>query len=1035
MSLLKLLAGTIVVGALSSATLAQQAKSVPGEIVVRFSESMTAADAAKIVAASGCEVIRPLAYSPGHYLVGVVGRDKSTPSTSNLAPDLEIAASLRAGGALSADLNYLRFAKQTAPAGQKITPNDAQYGKQWHYDMIRMPETWNIQSGKRQIKVGVIDSGVQVDHPDFKMISGLSRVTQQDFHTAEPSNGDTMGHGTHVAGTIAASTNNTEGVAGVAGWERQGLDVRIISGRVFGSSGGTTSAEIITAVRWLITQNVDVANFSLGGYGTSTTEEAAFRDLYNGNTVVVAAAGNDTTDNDQNPHYPSDYPFVINVTAVGPTRRLTWYSNFAGNPKKIAAPGGALNNNPLEDVLSTVPGSRYEAFAGTSMASPHVAGVAALLIASGCPVANVYDAMAKTAQPAADGPDLKKYGPGILDAYSAVLPYADPDPVVELVGGNGVDRGTTYFHQAPLSVTMVGVSKIVGSGAVAPAINESDVTVEVQTVGRNPSTLKTYVGGRGGAGHFDVPTLGAGDIKGKTFTVQVPRDASESVQLGAGQYRIVVKVAGVEKNVQFITVVDKVLPRGRSMVAVPYKLNTVTSVTPERGLLGLAPSFSMARYNPLRASGEQEYSTYADGIVNVAAVGVNGPFAARFVTSGSPMTFEQSNPSTSISPIGNGYWLNLDRATVLDTTQLPTPGVSGTTPLALDSVGIRVFAGNGGWNMIGAPFLFPVDWNAVSVVADGVAYSLGDAVQMGYISPVLVSYVNGDYSYSVAPAGRLEPFQGYWIRTYRDVTLVVPPSASQGSGRSVSGGIQYGLKIGAFVKGDRDAENVIGVAQDGKSGSDKHDVTKPPTAGGDVYVRILDEQSGNSRSLAYDVRSADASRKTWNVAVSALKDNEMVTLSWNKLGSNGRNVRWSVVDMATGQKISASDKSQIQFMSGAAGSTRKFQFVADPTGASGPLAVTGVRTVPSRAAGGVTVRFSTTKDATTTAVVTTVTGKVVSTALGVTRSTSGGDVSLHWDGKASDGSSVPAGPYRLEIKVVGGDNEQVVVHRMVQVVR
>jgi len=1011
MSLLKLLAGTIVVGALSSATLAQQAKSVPGEIVVRFSESMTAADAARIVAGSGCEVIRPLAYAPGHYLVGVVGRDKSTPSTSNLAPDLEIAANLRAGGALSADLNYLRFPKQTAPAGQKITPNDAQYGKQWHYDLIRMPEAWNIQAGKRQIKVGVIDSGVQVDHPDFKTVSGLSRVVQQDFHTAEPSTGDTMGHGTHVAGTIGASTNNTEGVAGIAGWERQGLDVKIISGRVFGSSGGTTSAEIITAVRWLITQDVDVANFSLGGYGTSTTEEVAFRDLYNGNTVVVAAAGNDSTDNDVNPHYPSDYPFVINVTSVGPNRKLSTFSNFAGNKKKIAAPGGALNGNPLDDVLSTIPGSKYDAFAGTSMASPHVAGVAALLISAGCPIANVYDALASTAQAAADGPDVKKYGPGILDAYSAVLPFADPDPSVELVGGNGVDRGTTYFHQAPLSVTMSGVSKIVASGAVAPAINEGDVTVEIQTVGRNPSTLKTYVGGRSGSGHFDIPTLGQNDIKGKTFTVQVPRDPAESVNLGAGQYRIVVKVAGVEKNIQFITVVDKVLPRGRSMVAVPYKLNGIASGTPERALLGLAPSFSVARYNPLRASGEQEYSTYADGVINLAVVGVNGPFAARLVTTGTPITFEQSNPSASISPIGNGYWLNIDRPTVLDTTQLPTPGVSASSPLAVDSVGIKVYAGNGGWNMIGAPFLFPVDWNAVSVVADGVAYSLGDAVQLGYISPVLVSYINGDYSYSVAPSGRLEPFQGYWVRTYRDVTLVVPPSASQGAGRAAMGNLQYGLKIGASVKGDRDGENVIAVAQSGKSGVDKFDVTKPPSAGGDVYVRIMDEQSGGSRSLAYDVRSADATRKTWNVAVSAMKDNEMVTLSWNKLGNNGRSVRWTIVDLSTGQRMSGGDKSQLQ------------------------LAVTGIRTVPSRATGGVTVRFSTTKDASTTAVITTVTGKVISTALGVTRAANGGDVTMHWDGKAADGSAVPAGPYRLEIKVVGGDNEQVVVHRMVQVVR
>ena len=1036
MSLLKLLVGTVVVGSLSSATMAQQTKTVPGELVVRFSDSTSSVDVSSIVAAAGCEIIRPLAYAPGHYLVGLVGRDKSRPTSSILVGDLEIAAKLRETGAISADLNYIVTLNQVAPQGQKILPNDKDYSKQWHYDLIRMPEAWNIQGGKRTIRVGVIDTGVQSDHADFKMVSGISRVErQEDFAPDAPSNGDLEGHGTHVAGTIAASTNNTEGVSGIAGWERQGLDVRIVSGRAF--SGRTaTSDQIISAIRWMITQRVDVVNMSFGTYGNSTTMESAVRDLVLDGAVAIASAGNDAADLEKTPAFPATYPFVINVTAVGPTKTLASYSNFGGsNLRLIAAPGGAGNGNPLDDVLSTVPLGKYEAFPGTSMASPHVAGVAALLIAAGCPKGQVYTALAAGAQPALDGPNERKYGPGILDAYSSLLPYADPDPAVDLTGGTGLDIGTTYFHQIPVSLVLSGVSKILASGAVLPKLNESDITVEIQTVGRTSATLKTYVGGRNGSGHFDIPSLSAGDTKGKSFTVSIPRSADESIKLGAGQYKVVVKVGGTEKSVQFVTVVDKVVPRGRSLMSVPFKIpSSVSGVTPERTMFGVGAAFSLARYNPLRSPGAQEYGTYSDGS-GMVNVGSTGPFAARLITSGQVVTFEQSNPSASISPIGNGYWLNVDRSTVIDTSNLGTPGVSPSSPLAVDSVGIQVFATNGGWNMIGAPFLYPVDWNAVSIVVDGTSHSLSDAVQMGYISPVLVGYTNSDYSYSVAPGGRLEPFQGYWVRAYHDLTIVVPPSASKGATRATQSNLQYGLKVGAFTKTEKDAENIIGVMAGGKSASGRTDVAKPPMGGSEVFVRIIDESNGVKRILAHDIRKSDGLRKTWNVHVTSVKDSDVVTLAWSKLGSNGKAVRWSVLDKTTGLRTIVADRSQVQFVGGSAGSTRSFEFTAEPLSSTGPLAVTSVQTLPNRSSGGVTVRLRTTQEASVTAVVTTVAGRQVSGLLQSSRSAASGDVTVRWDGKNADGSSVPAGPYRLEIRVLGSDNEQVVVHRIVSVVR
>ncbi|MFY7952191.1 MAG: S8 family serine peptidase, partial [Armatimonadaceae bacterium] len=542
--------------------------SIPGEIVIRLAPTATVANAERVASLADCTVLRPIAYMPGHFVVKMNGK---AGGISPLPPDSitwQTVSKLKDAGASAADPNFRFRLMQVAPPGQRFNVNDPLASRTWGLDMIRMPEAWNIQTSGRPVRVGVVDSGIITGHPDLQMPTGGSKVVQQNFIAGDSAE-DSNGHGTHVGGTIAASANNAIGVPSVAGLYRGGVDVRLVSARVFDASGASGLDVILAGVGYVSNQNVQVANFSLGvGPGPlaamPTTFADAIRGLMDKGVVVVAAAGNDGVLNDQNATvYPGDIPGVIKVTSVGPNKRLASYSNFGGNPKKIAAPGGALNGNPLDDILSTYPltiaPSGYEAIAGTSMACPHVAGVAALLVGAGAKAGQVYDAMASSAQTPDGGADVDRYGPGIVDAYSALLPFADPDPSVDLVGGSGLDRGNTYFGRFPISLQMLGVGKIVASGAVAPQVLESDIRVEIRPVGRASGSSTVFIGGRNGSGDFDVPTLSSTDVKSRIFEVQVPR-SGVNYTLGPGSYRISVSVAGIEKSVQFVTVQSKTLP-------------------------------------------------------------------------------------------------------------------------------------------------------------------------------------------------------------------------------------------------------------------------------------------------------------------------------------------------------------------------------------------------------------------------------------------------------------------------------------------
>ncbi len=236
-------------------------------------------------------------------------------------------------------------------------PNDPYWLSQWGPAKIGAVYAWNRTLGNSSILVAVVDTGVDYNHPDLRT-NYVSYGYDWVDNDADPM--DDNGHGTHCAGVIAAVLNNSIGIAGL-------VQVRLMAEKGLDFNGNGKESDLANAIIHAVDQGAKIISMSWGGYDESTLIHDAIRYAYDHQVLLVAAAGNDATNQKM---YPAAYAEVIGVTATDRDDSPAWFTNY-GNWVELAAPG--------VDIFSTLPHSRYGYLSGTSMATPHVAGVAALI--------------------------------------------------------------------------------------------------------------------------------------------------------------------------------------------------------------------------------------------------------------------------------------------------------------------------------------------------------------------------------------------------------------------------------------------------------------------------------------------------------------------------------------------------------------------------------------------------------------------------------------------------------------------------------
>ena len=411
-------------GAVDEATQGTRPRVVPGEFLVKFKPSV---DKSRVAAALGKSSLAQ------------VGSYRSIPGLRRvrLQPGVQLA---QAKTALeqSADVEYV---EPNYIVSARALPNDPEFPRQWGLHNLGIdfgiadadidaPEAWDITTGSANVVVAIIDSGVDYGHEDLaaNIFSSAQDCNSNgvdddgngyadDCHGIDTANDDSdpmddVGHGTHVAGTIGALGNNGIGVAGVA-WQ-----VRILPCKFLGSDGTGSTADAIECLDYIATLkargvNVVASNNSWGGLEMSLALQDAIAAQRELGVLFVAAAGNELEDNDVQPAFPCSYDLsnIICVAATQPGDVRPTFSNYGSSTVHLGAPG--------EGVLSTLPGNQYGFADGTSMATPHVTGVLALLAAQA---------------PARDWRALKN------------LVLASGDPLANLIGWTITGRRLNAHH-------------------------------------------------------------------------------------------------------------------------------------------------------------------------------------------------------------------------------------------------------------------------------------------------------------------------------------------------------------------------------------------------------------------------------------------------------------------------------------------------------------------------------------------------------------------------------------------------------------
>lgn len=357
------------------------------------------------------------------------------------------------------------------------TPNDPMLGQLWGLKNIGQQDTqrkagvagmdigaeqaWDITTGSKDVIVAVIDTGLNYNHPDLKENLWVNEVEAagqpnvdddgngivDDIHGAsfvntQPSGNplDDHGHGSHCSGTIGAKGDDEKGIVGVA-W-----NVRLMGVKFLDAGGSGSLENALKAIDYATKMGAKILSNSWGGGGYSETLKQAIERSHEAGTLFVAAAGNEANNNDKNPVYPASYgiPNVLAVAAIDNRGQIASFSNYGVEKVHVGAPG--------VNVVSSITGGSYDSWSGTSMAAPHVSGMAALLASNEPQLSGIEmkERIISTARPIAGL--RNKVKSGLANAYSMLtntLPQPDPnDPVNWQTVNVSVSTAHPYKDQA-----------------------------------------------------------------------------------------------------------------------------------------------------------------------------------------------------------------------------------------------------------------------------------------------------------------------------------------------------------------------------------------------------------------------------------------------------------------------------------------------------------------------------------------------------------------------------------------------------------
>ena len=468
---------------------------VPDELLIKFRSGISKARIRRMMNAVGAKIIRRYKLAPIHHInlpQGTAQQAKNWLSGRRLVEYVEF--------------NHLRYID--------AVPNDPQAPSMWGLNNVGQtggtvdadidaPEAWDITTGDSSLVIAVIDSGTDLTHEDLSPnlwtnpgeIPGngidddgngyVDDVFGWDFsrNDNDPSDDEAAcgGHGSHTAGTIGAAGNNGIGITGI-NWNIKIMSLKAARGQL-GIFCSLADANILQAIEYAADNGAMLSNNSYGGSARNQAIEDAIRAS---RRLFVAAAGNESNNNDNNPSYPASYQLdnIISVAATDHNDNMAGFSNFGVTSVDLGAPG--------VNILSTVPGNNYNgSFSGTSMASPHVAGVAGLLLAND-PTLTPNELKWRLLQ-STDDIGIPTVTAGRLNAHAAL---SLPSPAVSIkitpLGPTTVSKGGTIRYRVEISNT-TAINQTAEGMILATTPRGHEVPLLQRTLNLGPSQVLSAV--------------------------------------------------------------------------------------------------------------------------------------------------------------------------------------------------------------------------------------------------------------------------------------------------------------------------------------------------------------------------------------------------------------------------------------------------------------------------------------------------------------------------------------------------------------